>query len=93
VNTIRYQLKSKKTNHDWKEILRISSTQKLVTTTVEDSDNNIITIKKCSEPNTKLQELHQALKYKSKPFRLKKFVVPKPEQIKQKTEYFRYLIG
>jgi len=93
VNTIRHQLKSKKINHDWKEILRISSTQKLVTTTIEDSDKNIITIKKCSEPNTKLLELHQALKYKSKPFRMKKFVVPKPEHIKQETECFRYLTG
>lgn len=93
VNTIKHQLKSKKINHHWKEILRISSTQKLVTTTIEDSDKNIITIKKCSEPNTKLLELHQALNYKSKPFRMKKFVVPKPEHIKQQTEHFRYLTG
>jgi len=73
--------------------LRISSTQKLVTTTIEDSDKNIITIKKCSEPNTKLLELHQALKYKSKPKKKKKFVVPKPEHIKQEIELFRYLTG
>jgi len=33
------------------------------------------------------------LKYKSKPFRMKKFVVPKPEHIKQEIELFRYLTG
>ena len=93
LNTIRHQLKSKKINHDWKEILRISSTQKLVTTTVEDSDNNRITIKKYSEPNTKRLELYQALKCKSKHFKIKKFVVPKPEHLKQETEHFRYLTG
>ena len=93
VNTIRHQLKSKKINHDWKEILRISSTQKLVTTTIEDSDKNTITIKKCSEPNTKLIELYQALKYKSKSFRIKKFVVPKPEHIKHQVQQIRYFSG
>ncbi|WP_255515628.1 transposase [Flavobacterium sp. ZT3R18] len=91
VNTIRHQLKTKKINHDWKEILRISSTQKLVTTSIVDDQENTIIIKKCSEPNSKLQEIYQALKYKSRPFRMKKFVVPKPEHIKhtiQKTGHF-----
>jgi hypothetical protein len=80
-------------DRDWTEILRISSTQKFVTTTLEDSDNTRITLKKCSEPNTKLLKIYQALKYKSKPFRIKKFVVPKPEHIKQKPEQFRYFTG
>ena len=83
VNTIRHQLKTKKINHDWKEILRISSTQKLVTTSIVDAEQNTIFITKCSEPSSKLQEIHQALKYKSRPFTRKKFVVPKPEHIKQ----------
>lgn len=90
VNTIRHQLKIKKINHDWKEILRISSTQKLITTSLVDAQQNTIFITKCSEPNSKLQEIHQALKYKSKPFTRKKFVVPKPEHIKHEVEAFRY---
>jgi predicted SprT family Zn-dependent metalloprotease len=93
VNTIRHQLKTKKINHDWKEILRISSTQKLVTTSIVDAEENTIFIKKCSEPNSKLQEMYQALKYKSRPFRCKKFVVPKPEHIKLQAENFRYFTG
>lgn len=86
VNTIRHQLKTKKINHDWKEILRISSTQKLVTTSIVDDQENTIFITKCSQPNPKLQEIYQVLKYKSTPFRMKKFVVPKPEHIKQTIE-------
>lgn len=93
VNTIRHQLKTKKINHDWKEILRISSTQKLVTTSMVDNQENTIYITKCSEPSPKLQEIHQALKYKSRPFRMKKFVVPKPEHIKYEVEKNRHLTG
>jgi predicted SprT family Zn-dependent metalloprotease len=93
VNTIRHQLKTKKINHDWKEILRIASTQKLVTTSMVDNQENTIYITKCSEPSPKLQEIHQALKYKSRPFRMKKFVVPKPEHIKYQVEKNRHLTG
>ncbi len=93
VNTIRHQLKIKKINHDWKEILRISSTQKWVTTSIVDSQENIIFVTKCSEPSSKLQEIYQALKYKSRPFRMKKFVVPKPEHIKYEVEKNRHLTG
>lgn len=93
VNTIRHQLKTKKINHDWKEILRISSTQKLVTTSIVDDLENTIFITKCSEPNAKLQEIYQALKYKSTPFTRKKFVVPKTKHIKHKVDIFRYLKG
>lgn len=93
VNTIRHQLKAKKINHDWKEILRISNTQKLVTTSVVDDQENTIFIKKCSEPNAKLQEIYKALKYKSRPFSMKKFVVPKPEYIKHESVQNRYLTG
>jgi hypothetical protein len=91
VNTIRHQLKIKKINHDWKEILRISSTQKWVTTSIVDNQENTISVTKCSEPSSKLQEIYQAIKDKSRPFRMKKFVVPKPGYIKHKIEENRYL--
>jgi hypothetical protein len=93
VNTIRHQLKTKKINHDWKEILRISSTQKLVTTSIVDAEQNTIFITKCSEPSSKLQEIYQALKYKSRPFTRKKFVVHKPEHVKHVVEDFIYFTG
>jgi hypothetical protein len=93
VNTIRHQLKIKKINHDWKVVLRISNTQKLVTTSIVDDQENTITIKKCCEPNSKLQDNFHALKYKSKPCRIKKFVVPKPEHTKPEMEQIKYLTG
>jgi Transposase DDE domain len=93
VNTIRHQLKTKKINHDWKEILRISSTQKLVTTSIVDAEQNTIFITKCSEPSSKLHEIHKALKYKSRPFTRKKFVVPKPEHTKHKVEIYKHFTG
>jgi hypothetical protein len=83
VNTIRYQLKIKKINHDWQEIMRIASTQKLVTTEINDILENTIEIKKCSEPSQKLKEIYLALNYKKQPFTRKKFVVPRNEFLKQ----------
>lgn len=83
VNTIRYQLKVKKINHDWQEIMRIANTQKLVTTEIKDVLENTIEIKKCSEPSPKLKKIYLALNYKKCPFTRKKFVVPKSEILKQ----------
>lgn len=85
VNTIRYQLKAKKINHDWQEIMRIANTQKLVTTEIKDVLENTIEIKKCSEPSQKLKEIYLVLNYKKQPFVRKKFVVPKYEIPKQKS--------
>jgi hypothetical protein len=79
VNTIRYQLKAKKINHDWQEILRIANTQKLVTTEVKDISEMTIVIEKCSEPSQKLEAIYKALNHKRYPFVKKKFVVPKTE--------------
>ncbi|MFV7236593.1 IS1634 family transposase [Flavobacterium sp. ZB4R12] len=87
VNTIRYQLKAKKINHDWQEIIRIANTQKLVTTEIKDVLENTIEIKKCSEPSQKLREIYLALNYKKQPFTKKKFVVPKSELLKQESRF------
>lgn len=64
VNTIRHQLKAKKINHDWQDIIRIANTQKLVTTEIKDVLENTIEIKKCSEPSHKLKENYLTLNYK-----------------------------
>ena len=93
VNTIRYQLKAKKINHDWQEIMRIANTQKLVTTEIKDVLENTIEIKKCSEPSQKLKEIYLVLNYKKQPFARKKFVVPKYEIPKQKSVSKQYFTG
>lgn len=78
VNTIRYQLKAKKINHGWQEILRITNTQKIITTTGQNTFGELIQVRRCSEPNTGVKEIYQALGYKNYPFVKRKSVVPKP---------------
>lgn len=76
VNTIRHQLKQKEINNEWRDIVRIMNTQKIVTTTmVNDYDQQII-IRQCSEPTEQVNKIYTALKYKQKPFTRKKSVVP-----------------
>ena len=48
----------------------------------------VILIRRCSEPNEKVQAIYDRLKYKSKAFTKRKFVVHKSEL--QKMEYLIY---
>lgn len=76
VSTIRYQLKKNNIHHDWKNIVRIMNTQKVVTSKVKDDKNQTLIIKKCSRPSSKVLEIYQALNYKQMPFKTKKYVLP-----------------
>ena len=76
VNTIRYQLKQKGINNQWKDIVRIMNTQKLVTTTMQNQYRQTITLRQCSEPTKEVAKIYEALKYKTKPYTRKKSVVP-----------------
>ena len=86
VNTIRYQLKAKGLHHNWKEIKRISSTQKLVTTQAKDQQDKTVEITKCSEPIQDLKQVYELFKYKSYPFTKRKSVVHKPETKKTQNQ-------
>jgi len=79
VNTIRYQLKKKDIHSGWSEIVRIMNTQKAVTTIAQNDIDEVIQIRRCSEPNQKVQKIYDALKYKYAPFIKKKSVVLKSE--------------
>ena len=88
VNTIRHQLKLSGIKDDWQEIRRKASTQKLVTTTAQNSFDKIIQIKRCTEPTEDLKQIQNAIKYiKPKPFKEIKFVVHKPPQKKMTPRY------
>lgn len=76
VNTIRHKLKKEGINHDWNNIIRIMNTQKMVTTSFQNENQQTIIIKKCSEPSAQTLEIYQATKYKTKPYGMKKFVLP-----------------
>lgn len=85
VNTIRHQLKAKKINHSWQEIVRIGNTQKIITTTGANLEGQITYVRKCSEPTDSLKELYNTLNYKSFPFIKRKSVVHNLELKKNET--------
>lgn len=85
VSTIRHQLKQKKYHSDWREITRVMNTQKCVTSSVTNIDNQVISIRKCTEPNIKAKYIYDLLGYKYVPFYRKKSVVPPAEILKKDT--------
>ncbi len=76
VSLIRYRLKQKGINHDWKNIVRIMNTQKMVSTFVKGQDGKQYCIRKSSVPIPLAAEIYQAMNYKMMPLYVKKFVVP-----------------
>lgn len=82
VATIRHQLKQKEFNRDWKEIKRIMSTQKCVTTSIRNIEDQVISIRKCTGPTSKAKQVYDLLGYKYAPFYRKKSVVPPGEILK-----------
>jgi hypothetical protein len=63
----------------WKEIVRIMNTQKAVTTTAQNRYDEVIIIRRCSDPNEKVQAIYSQLRYPSQPFPKRNFVVHKSE--------------
>jgi hypothetical protein len=82
VSTIRYQLKQKGYKSEWREIVRIMNTQKCVTTTMQNIDNETISIRQCTEPTVKTKEIYDLMGYKTMPFYRKKSVVV-PETLRK----------
>lgn len=79
VNTVRYQLKKEGIHSGWREIIRTMNTQKAVTTLGQNTHDEVIMIRRCSEPNQPVKKMYDALKYKYAPFVKKKSVVHKSE--------------
>ncbi len=79
VNTVRYQLKKEGIHSGWREIVRTMNTQKAVTTLAQNIHDEVIMIRRCSEPNPQVRRIYDALKYKYAPFKKKKSVVHKSE--------------
>jgi len=77
VNTIRHQLKKGGINSQWTEIVRTMNTQKAVTTTAQNIVDEIIHVRRCTEPNEKVKRIYDILKHKPEPYKKKKFVVNK----------------
>lgn len=86
VNTVRYQLKQQKLNYNWQEIIRIANTQKVITTYGKNKDDEIIYVRRCTEPNERVKQIYSALKYKNYPFVKRKSVVHKSDLKKNETQ-------
>ena len=82
VATIRYQLKQKGINSDWREIVRRMNTQKCVTTSVVNIKQETISVRQCTEPTKEVKAIYDILNYKYAPFTRKKSVVPPAEIFK-----------
>lgn len=82
VAAIRYQLKQKGENSDWREVIRTMNTQKCVTTSVENIKEETISIRQCTEPNQQVKKIYDLLNFKYAPFIRKKSVVPPAEILK-----------
>lgn len=79
VNTVRHQLKHEGIHSGWREIVRTMNTQKAVTTLAQNNHEEVIMIRRCSEPNQPVRKLYDTLKYKYAPFVKRKSVVHKSE--------------
>ena len=79
VNTVRHQLKQDNINFRWQEIVRTMNTQKAVTTLAQNTQDQVIMIRRCSEPNQNVRKIYDALKFRYAPFVKKKSVVHKSE--------------
>ena len=79
VNTVQYKLRENDIKSQWREIVRQMNTQKCVTTVVQNTREQWISIRKCTEPQGKVMRIYDALQYKYAPFIRKKSVVPKPQ--------------
>jgi transposase len=87
VNTIRHQLKAHHINSNWTEIVRIANTQKVITTTGQNTFDKAVSVRKCSIPNKNLQHILDTLKLKHQPFRKRKSVVHKMTIKKIENQY------
>jgi len=76
VATVRHQLKNSGIRDSWQSIVRKMSTQKEVTTIMRNKKNQIIRVKKCSTPNSRVRQIYDALGLKHQPYFQKKSVVP-----------------
>ena len=69
VNTIRLQLKRKRENCYWTEIVRRKSTQKLVTTKAVNPFDELVETRICSLPTVAAADIYNKLGYRHYPFR------------------------
>lgn len=76
VHTIRFRLKNQNIHHNWDTIVMAMNTQKVGTVSVENDKKQLIYQRLCSKPNQEVKLIYDAMRYKYKPFKRRKFVFP-----------------
>ena len=74
VNTIRYMLKQNGVNYDWKNIVRIMSTQKIQTIKLP-TDKKVMHLRKPSSPINEVRQIYEATNCEHTQPAVKKYVV------------------
>jgi hypothetical protein len=77
-------LKKAGINHEWTEIVRILSTHKIVSTRMQQTNDDWIEIRQCTLPEASAAAIYIALHIKEEPCRRRKFVWH-PEKPPEKT--------
>ncbi len=75
VNYMRQILKESNINYSWKTIVEKMKTQKCSLITMDAKENKRVFVKLCSRPNSHVQEIYDALTFKSRPYVRKTKVV------------------
>lgn len=76
VAIIRHQLKAQGIQHRWKTLLEIMDSQKILTISCRDRDQNQHFVRKSTRPRAEVKAIYQALGLQPVPFYQKKYVVP-----------------
>ena len=90
VVTIRHQLKSKGIRSNWKQIVEIMDSHKLVSSTMKTLENEEMLVVRCSEANPEVTAIYRAVKISDVPCKPKKSV---PYQLKNQKKIYADLQG
>ena len=61
-------------NHEWREVVRILSTHKIVSMRIQQSNDDWIEIRQCTLPDVPVTTIYAVLHIKEEPYRRRKFV-------------------
>jgi transposase len=74
VSSSRFELKKAGINHDWTETVRILSTHKIVSTRIQQTNDDWIEVRQCTQPEEPVKFIYAALAINNEPCRRRKFV-------------------
>jgi transposase len=74
VSASRYQLKKAGIHHDWTEVIRILSTHKIVSTRIQQTNDDWVEVRQCTQPDEPITAIYAALRIKDEPCKRRKFV-------------------